>query len=284
MEHPSSKKSFYPDSMQYLQGNVRKSNPEEEQKIHAIIDSGFYRSMTETRANSSYLQGVQRKIVDENLVLLRAPRKNDVYSLNLKSIIPSGGVTCLVAKASKDEAILWHRRLGHVNFKNINKLVKSNLVRVDSWVFFLGLTKNEDILHTSDLIVLRKQTKTKSEDHQDVAKDRIEAERKRPEWMFDLDILSPLLNYIPVRKENQVDTAVKQSNLVDFDDVDDQQFIVHGSSPIGNKAVSAAITNDAQNKDSDESTVVKKFPLTIEDQDLQKEFENLMLQTYNVQR
>ncbi|GJT35254.1 putative ribonuclease H-like domain-containing protein [Tanacetum coccineum] len=69
------------------------------------------------------------KIVDENLVLLRAPRKNDVYSLNLKSIIPSGGVTCLVAKASEDEAILWHRRLGHVNFKNINKLVKSNLVR-----------------------------------------------------------------------------------------------------------------------------------------------------------
>ncbi|GJS48120.1 hypothetical protein Tco_0598241 [Tanacetum coccineum] len=43
------------------------------------------------------------KIVDENLVLLRAPRKNDVYSLNLKSIIPSGGVTCLVAKASEDE-------------------------------------------------------------------------------------------------------------------------------------------------------------------------------------
>ncbi|GKE87045.1 hypothetical protein Tco_1564520, partial [Tanacetum coccineum] len=35
------------------------------------------------------------KIVDENLVLLRSPRKNDVYSLSLKSIIPSGEVTCL---------------------------------------------------------------------------------------------------------------------------------------------------------------------------------------------
>ncbi|GJS58424.1 putative ribonuclease H-like domain-containing protein, partial [Tanacetum coccineum] len=69
------------------------------------------------------------KIVDENLVILRAPRNNDVYSLNLNSIIPSGGVTCLVAKATEDEAILWHRRLGHVNFKNINKLVKGNLVR-----------------------------------------------------------------------------------------------------------------------------------------------------------
>ncbi|GKD16407.1 ribonuclease H-like domain-containing protein [Tanacetum coccineum] len=60
------------------------------------------------------------KFVDEDLVILRAPRKNDVYSLDLKNIIPSGGVTCLVAKATKDEAVLWHRRLGHVNFKNIN--------------------------------------------------------------------------------------------------------------------------------------------------------------------
>ncbi|GJX63088.1 putative ribonuclease H-like domain-containing protein [Tanacetum coccineum] len=69
------------------------------------------------------------KFVDEDLVILRAPRKNDVYSLDLKNIIPSGGVTCLVAKATKDEAVLWHRRLGHVNFKNINKLVQGNLVR-----------------------------------------------------------------------------------------------------------------------------------------------------------
>ncbi|GKE41364.1 putative ribonuclease H-like domain-containing protein [Tanacetum coccineum] len=69
------------------------------------------------------------KFVDEDLVILRAPRKNDVYSLDLKNIIPSRGVTCLVAKATKDGAVLWNRRLGHVNFKNINKLVKGNLVR-----------------------------------------------------------------------------------------------------------------------------------------------------------
>ncbi|GJT15446.1 ribonuclease H-like domain-containing protein [Tanacetum coccineum] len=67
--------------------------------------------------------------VDEDLVILRAPRKNDVYSLDLKNIIPSGGVTCLVAKATNDEVVLWHRRLGHVNLKNINKLVQGNLVK-----------------------------------------------------------------------------------------------------------------------------------------------------------
>jgi hypothetical protein len=37
-------------------------------------------------------------------------------------------VTCLLAKATLDESMLWHRRLGHVNFKTINKIVKDGLV------------------------------------------------------------------------------------------------------------------------------------------------------------
>ncbi|GKB50247.1 putative ribonuclease H-like domain-containing protein [Tanacetum coccineum] len=40
-----------------------------------------------------------------------------------------GGLTCLFAKATSDESKLWHRRLGHINFKTMNKLVKGNLVR-----------------------------------------------------------------------------------------------------------------------------------------------------------
>ena len=34
-----------------------------------------------------------------------------------------------LSKASESESLLWRRRLGHVNFKNINKLSKLNLVR-----------------------------------------------------------------------------------------------------------------------------------------------------------
>ncbi|GKA46161.1 putative ribonuclease H-like domain-containing protein, partial [Tanacetum coccineum] len=33
------------------------------------------------------------------------------------------------SQATLDESMLWHRRLGHVNFKTINKLVKKNIVR-----------------------------------------------------------------------------------------------------------------------------------------------------------
>ncbi|GJV37436.1 ribonuclease H-like domain-containing protein [Tanacetum coccineum] len=44
-----------------------------------------------------------------------------------KNIVPKDSLTCLVAKATSEESMLWHRRLGHINFKNINKLVKENL-------------------------------------------------------------------------------------------------------------------------------------------------------------
>ncbi|GJV04783.1 putative ribonuclease H-like domain-containing protein [Tanacetum coccineum] len=69
------------------------------------------------------------KLIDESKVLLRVPRKNNMYSVDLKNIVPKGGLTCLFAKATSDESKLWHRRLGHLNFKTMNKLVKGNLVR-----------------------------------------------------------------------------------------------------------------------------------------------------------
>nr|GEX81894.1 ribonuclease H-like domain-containing protein [Tanacetum cinerariifolium] len=69
------------------------------------------------------------KFLDDNHVLLRVLRENNMYNVNLKNIVPSGDLTCLFAKATLDESNLWHRRLGHINFKTINKLVKGNLVR-----------------------------------------------------------------------------------------------------------------------------------------------------------
>ncbi|GJU88417.1 putative ribonuclease H-like domain-containing protein [Tanacetum coccineum] len=69
------------------------------------------------------------KLTDESHVLLKVLRKKNMYSVDLKNIIPKGGLTCLFAKATSDESKLWHRRLGHINFKTMNKLVKGNLVR-----------------------------------------------------------------------------------------------------------------------------------------------------------
>nr|GEZ53402.1 hypothetical protein [Tanacetum cinerariifolium] len=74
------------------------------------------------------------RTADESHVLLKVPRKNNMYSFDMKNIVPQKDLTCLLAKATNDELMLWHRRLGHINFQNINKLVKENLVRVDKKV------------------------------------------------------------------------------------------------------------------------------------------------------
>ncbi|GJZ00295.1 putative ribonuclease H-like domain-containing protein [Tanacetum coccineum] len=68
------------------------------------------------------------KLIDESQVLLRVPRKNNMYSVDLKNIVPKGGLTCLFAKATSDESKLWHRRLD--DFSRF------------TWVFFLA-TKDE---------------------------------------------------------------------------------------------------------------------------------------------
>nr|GEZ22826.1 hypothetical protein [Tanacetum cinerariifolium] len=46
------------------------------------------------------------------------------FKLYLMNIVPSVDLTCLFAKATLDESNLWHRRLGHINFKTMNKMVK----------------------------------------------------------------------------------------------------------------------------------------------------------------
>ncbi|GKD02943.1 putative ribonuclease H-like domain-containing protein, partial [Tanacetum coccineum] len=69
------------------------------------------------------------KLPDETQVLLKVPRKHNLYSFNLEDLARQGDLACLLAKATLDESTQWHRRLGHVNFKNMNKLVKGNLVR-----------------------------------------------------------------------------------------------------------------------------------------------------------
>ncbi|GJU10687.1 hypothetical protein Tco_1133083 [Tanacetum coccineum] len=63
-----------------------------------------------------YLQSF--KFVDEDLVILRAPRKNDLYSLYLKNIIPIGGIKLVWFKSNKDE-LSYGTEDWACNFKNI---------------------------------------------------------------------------------------------------------------------------------------------------------------------
>nr|GEU73306.1 hypothetical protein [Tanacetum cinerariifolium] len=71
------------------------------------------------------------KLADESHVLLKVPRKNNMYSVDMKNIVPKESLTCLVAKATLDESMLWHMRL-----------VVTDDYRRHTWLFFLP-NKNE---------------------------------------------------------------------------------------------------------------------------------------------
>nr|GEX71894.1 hypothetical protein [Tanacetum cinerariifolium] len=51
------------------------------------------------------------KLLDDANIFLRTPRQHNMYSIDLNNIVPYRDLTCLVAKSSADECILWHRRL-----------------------------------------------------------------------------------------------------------------------------------------------------------------------------
>ncbi|GJT00542.1 retrovirus-related pol polyprotein from transposon TNT 1-94 [Tanacetum coccineum] len=59
-------------------------------------------------------------------IVLIAPRRNDVYVLDMSSLTPNGA--CFFCKASESINWIWHKGLSHLNFKNINKLSKQNNV------------------------------------------------------------------------------------------------------------------------------------------------------------
>nr|GEV26350.1 hypothetical protein [Tanacetum cinerariifolium] len=73
----------------------------------------------------SVLQMCDKK---NSVLFTDGPRENNMYNIDLKNIVPLGDLTCLFSKATLDESNLWHRRLGHKNFKTMNKLVKGNIV------------------------------------------------------------------------------------------------------------------------------------------------------------
>nr|GEW78915.1 hypothetical protein [Tanacetum cinerariifolium] len=144
---PSTKACNFPSKVTAAKAPM--GNPQHALKDKRVIDSGCSRHMI---GNMFYLSNFEElkicclwcvlftdteclvlssefKLPDENQVLLRVHRENNMYNVDLKNIAPFGDLTCLFAKATLDESNLWHRRLGHINFKTMNKLVKGNLVR-----------------------------------------------------------------------------------------------------------------------------------------------------------
>ncbi|GKC71422.1 putative ribonuclease H-like domain-containing protein, partial [Tanacetum coccineum] len=102
------------------------------------------------------------KLLDKSQVLLRVPRKDNIYSVDLKSVVPTKGLTCLFAKKGNQHKASCKAKLvnsirkplhmlhmdlfGLTNVKSLMKksyclVVTDDFSRI-SWVFFLA-TKDE---------------------------------------------------------------------------------------------------------------------------------------------
>ncbi|GJV82517.1 putative ribonuclease H-like domain-containing protein, partial [Tanacetum coccineum] len=192
-----------------------------------FVDSGCSRHMT---GNIAYLSNfkefdrvmlhleeehmvVEFLLPDESQILLKIPRKDSMYNFDMKNIVPKENLTCLVAKATLDESMLWNRRLCHINFKNINKLVKENLG-----------SNTEPLISPREKGIRREYSVARTPQQNRVAERRnktlIEAARTMladfklpttfwaevnkpmiegngPKWLFDIDSLTQSMIYVP---------------------------------------------------------------------------------------
>nr|GEV64206.1 ribonuclease H-like domain-containing protein [Tanacetum cinerariifolium] len=121
------------------------------------------------------------KLADESYVLLKVPRKNDMYSVDMKNIVPKKDLICLVAKATNDESMLWHRTLATKD--ETSRILKSFITEIENLV---------------DKKVKINRCGNGTEIKNRVMNEFCEEKGDGPKWLFDIDTLIESMNYVPV--------------------------------------------------------------------------------------
>nr|GEY73410.1 putative ribonuclease H-like domain-containing protein [Tanacetum cinerariifolium] len=165
------------------------------------------------------------KLPDENYVLLRVPRENNMYNVDLKNIVPSGDLTCLFVKATLDESNLWHIRLGHINFKTMNKLVKGKFKGKVDEGFMVGYSVN-----SKSFRVFNSRTRIIQETlHVNFLENKLNLTGSGLIWLFDIDSLTRTMNYQPFNVGNQTNPSASFQDKFDAKkarEEGDQQYLL----------------------------------------------------------
>ncbi|GJS92563.1 putative ribonuclease H-like domain-containing protein [Tanacetum coccineum] len=187
---------------------------------------------------------------DESQILLKIPRKDNMYSFDMKNIVPKESLTCLVAKATLDESMLWHRRLGHINFKNINKLVKDNLV--------IGLPTKHFENDQTCVVCL------KGKKHKASCKSKVLNPITKPLFMLHMDLFGPTLaeavstacyvqnRVLVVKPHNKTPYELFRGNLMKSD----EGFPIVDIPPLSSKALSGYTTTRTRKEEISQDCIV----------------------------
>ncbi|KAJ0621134.1 putative RNA-directed DNA polymerase [Helianthus annuus] len=68
-------------------------------------------------------------VVPGEWIIMRAPRVNDLYVLDMSvATTTTGQAHCFVSRATEKESRLWHRKMGHIHLREMNHLMHNDLV------------------------------------------------------------------------------------------------------------------------------------------------------------
>ncbi|GJZ19016.1 putative ribonuclease H-like domain-containing protein [Tanacetum coccineum] len=192
-----------------------------------------------------FVKELQFNLFTVSQVLFKVHRQSNMYSVDMKNIVPKESLTCLVVNATLDESILWHRRLartpqqnGVTERRNRTLIEDTRTMLADSklpttfWVeavniacyvqnrvlvvkphnktlyelfrgkfdgksdegFFIGYSMNSKAFR----VYIIRTRKAKENLHIRFLEDKPIIVGDGPKWLFDIDVLTKLMNYVPV--------------------------------------------------------------------------------------
>ncbi|GJS55203.1 ribonuclease H-like domain-containing protein [Tanacetum coccineum] len=152
------------------------------------------------------------KLLDESQVLLKVPRQNNMYSFDLKNVVPSGGKF----DGKVDEGFL------------VGYFINSKAFRV----FNTRTRKVEENLHTTFL------------------KNKPNVAGSGPNWLFDIDLLTNSMNYEPVSAGNQTNRNAGIKDNVDV--IPTQKYILLPLLSDSLQSLEDVVTDDTGKKTTEE--------------------------------
>ncbi|GJZ77447.1 putative ribonuclease H-like domain-containing protein [Tanacetum coccineum] len=148
------------------------------------------------------------KLADESQVLLKVPRKNNMYSVDMKNIVPKESLTCLVTKATLDESMLWHRRLGIKREYSVARTPQQNGV---------AEKRNKTLIEATRTML---QVDGKSDEDSLFVEDKAIIAGAGPKVVFDIDVLTKSMNYVPVIAGTNSNDSVGTEESIDTVTID----------------------------------------------------------------
>nr|GEV83547.1 hypothetical protein [Tanacetum cinerariifolium] len=242
-------------------------------KDKGVIDSGCSRHMTR---NISYLSDFEEinggyvafggnpkgdtecivlssdfKLPDQNHVLLRVPKENNMYNDDPKNIVSSGDLTCLFAKATLDEtpSIGFMRPFGcpMTILNTLDPLGKFDEKANEGFLVGYSISSKAFRVFNSRTRIVQETLRI------NFLENKPNVAGSRPTWLFDINTLTQSMNYQPIIVGNQPNSSAGIQEHFDADkagEVNVQQYVLFSLWSIGSK--------DPQNTDADATFEVKE--------------------------